>query len=551
MTQMSTPISGKRAHEAAEPEGVLDQLAATLLGAAGATSPPEEGALHASVDHEARYQAIVEQIPAVIFMAYLDRPVSQAFISPHIEKALGFSREEWLGDPVLWFRQIHPDDRERWNAEAAQMLLSGRPLHSAYRMTARDGRVVWLQCEALMVRRPDGLPWFIHGVAFDVTDLKEAEEAVAKQATLLELANDAIFVREMNGRVTYWNHGAEMMYGWSKLDAIGRNVRTLLRTEYSTPFEQIEAELSRTGRWEGELIQIARNGRRIVVNSRWALQQDEHGKPYAILEIGTDISRRKHAELELKRRAEELARSNDDLQQFAYVASHDLQEPLRMVSTFLEILDEEYKPQLDDTARQYIDYAVDGARRMRQLISDLLDYSRIGSGDRNAVPTNFESLLNDVRSNLAVTIQETAALITNDPLPVLTVVPSQILILFQNLVGNAIKFRSPSRRPIIHISARRGGAVWHFSVSDNGIGIKPEHRDNLFVIFRRLHHREEYPGTGIGLAVCKKIVERMDGRIWVESEVGEGSTFHFTVPAETNPEGAKFGHASTDALPTI
>lgn len=228
---------------------------------------------------------------------------------------------------------------------------------------------------------------------------------------------------------------------------------------------------------------------------------------------------------------DELSRSNAELRQFAYVASHDLQEPLRMVASFSQLLEKRYKDRLGQDANEFIGFVVDGANRMQRLINDLLSFSRVGTRGKPFQPTDFSSVLGQVLVNLGPLIEENEAIVTNDDLPVLMADETQILQLFQNLIGKAIKFRS-AERPVIHITARRERGEWIFFVHDNGIGISPEYYERIFVIFQRLHAREEYPGTGIGLAVCKRIVERHGGRIWVESEPGKGSKFFFTIPLQ-------------------
>ncbi len=235
------------------------------------------------------------------------------------------------------------------------------------------------------------------------------------------------------------------------------------------------------------------------------------------------------ANMDLTKNAQELKRSNAELEQFAYVASHDLQEPLRMVSSFTQLLAKRYKDKIDSDANDFISYAVEGANRMQRLINDLLNYSRIRSKGKTFEETSCSEILGQVRANLQVAIEESRALITNDFLPVVNADHVQMMQLFQNLVDNAIKF-SGELPPRIHISAEKKENEWLFSVCDNGIGIDPQFNERIFVIFQRLNDREKYPGTGIGLAVCKRIVERHGGRIWVESEPGTGTTFYFTIP---------------------
>jgi light-regulated signal transduction histidine kinase (bacteriophytochrome) len=249
----------------------------------------------------------------------------------------------------------------------------------------------------------------------------------------------------------------------------------------------------------------------------------------------TNVTARKQAEERLRGATEELARSNRDLEQFAYVASHDLQEPLRMVNGFLRLLAERCAAQLDDKAHEYIAYSLKGAERMSQLITDLLEYSRVDRKGRELQATDANALLTDALANLRASIAEAGAQVTRDALPTVQADATQLGQLFQNLIGNAIKFRDPERACRVHVAVQKDGARWVFSVRDNGIGIDSKQHARVFVIFQRLHTREEYPGTGIGLAICQRIVERHGGRIWVESQPGEGSTFFFTMPEGKMP----------------
>jgi signal transduction histidine kinase len=246
-------------------------------------------------------------------------------------------------------------------------------------------------------------------------------------------------------------------------------------------------------------------------------------------QLQREITERKRAEEMLEEQAQELARSNAELEQFAYVASHDLQEPLRMVTSHLQLLEQRYKGKLNANADEFIAYAVDGATRMQMTIEDLLAYSRVGMWDVDFEPTDCEAVLDRTLANLQVAIEESGAVVTHDPLPTVMADDLQLSQVFQNLIGNAIKFRD-EEPPRVHVSAQPEGDEWVFSVCDNGIGIDPEDADCIFEVFQRLHTWAEYPGTGIGLAICKKIVERHGGRIWVESQPGKGSTFYFTIP---------------------
>jgi signal transduction histidine kinase len=246
---------------------------------------------------------------------------------------------------------------------------------------------------------------------------------------------------------------------------------------------------------------------------------------------------RKHAEEELAKKVEELARSNRDLEQFAYVASHDLQEPLRMVAAYTQLLAERYRGKLDEQADKYIHYAVDGATRMQALIQDLLAFSQTGRQETELKPTDCNAAVDQALKNLQAAIQESGAVVKYERLPVVMANGAQLEQVFQNLIGNAIKFRG-AEAPVIHIGAEQKGAKWEISVADNGIGIAPEESGSIFEVFKRLHTRTEYPGNGIGLAICKKIIERHGGRISVSSQPNRGCTFKLTLPVnEPGPRG--------------
>ncbi len=377
---------------------------------------------------EQRYRTLVEEIPAVTFMAALDKStvaISELYVSPQIEMLLGFTQREWLDDPVLWYRQLHPDDRDRWHGEFARTCSTGEPFNSVYRFIARDGRVVWVHGHAKVVRDRDGRPLFLQGVAFDITERKQAEEAMA--------------------------------------------------------------QLNQT------------------LAQRVAAAVDE-----------------------AEQRAEELARSNEALDRFAYIASHDLREPLRTMMRYMQQLQKRSDKTLDETGREFVVKTITGARQMNQLISDLHTHSRIGRQGA-FVPVDCAVVLAEACGNLRAALDENRAVVTADPLPTINAVQAELLLLFQNLVQNAIKFRA-DLPPTIHVGARRDGESWLLSVRDNGIGIESLYLERIFGIGERLHGRK-IPGTGFGLANCRKIVEHHGGRIWVESQPDSGSTFLFTLPA--------------------
>ena len=366
---------------------------------------------------------------------------------------------------------------------------------------------------------------------------KRAEEELRENEERLQALMDAspvcISWSDLEGNIEYVNRKFRELFGYTIEDI--PTVAVWRRLAYPDPAYRETVPLLyailREAQKQGkevlltELTITCKDG-----STRYVEQMGSH-VANRIMVIYKDITERKRYEESLKEKTEELARSNRDLEQFAYVASHDLQEPLRMVTNYVQLLARRYKGKLDPDADDFINFAVDGAIRMWRLINDLLTYSRVGTQNKGLKSTDCETVLKHSLDNLKIAIEENEAVITHDSLPTVMGDHLQLGQLFQNLIGNAIKFRG-KESPRIHISASRNGREWTFSVRDNGIGIAPEYVERIFVIFQRLHNREEYPGTGIGLAVCKRIVERHGGRIWAESEKGKGTTFYFTLPRE-------------------
>ncbi|HJY80072.1 MAG TPA: ATP-binding protein, partial [Candidatus Binatia bacterium] len=256
--------------------------------------------------------------------------------------------------------------------------------------------------------------------------------------------------------------------------------------------------------------------------------RDARGTIIGASKIARDITPQKQLEGQLAQRAAELERLNAELEQFSYVVSHDLQEPLRTITSYVQLLARRYSGKLDVQAQEFMAFVVEGAQRMGQLITDLLAYARVDGTAREFTAVDCEALLGRVFGDLQLAVKDSAAEVTHDPLPTVQGDAGQLGLVFQNLIGNALKFRGAAP-PRIHVAARRDKTQWVFSVRDNGIGLDPQHAERIFQIFQRLHSRSEHPGTGIGLAICKKIVERHGGRIWVESQCGQGATFLFTI----------------------
>lgn len=380
-------------------------------------------------------------------------------------------------------------------------------------------------------------------VRHELAERRQAEGALRETRdyldNLLNYANAPIIVWAPGRTISRFNHAFERLTGHTAEEVVGRDLSVLF------PEPSREESLRQIARaasgeyWESVEVPILRKDGEVRV-ALWnsANIYGEDGVTLAAtIAQGVDITGRKRVEERLSQLVEELQRSNAELERFSYVASHDLQEPLRMVASYTQLLARRYRGRLDADADDFIGYAVDGATRMQQMINDLLAYSRVNTRGKPFEPTDTAVALRQALANLEVAVRESHAVVTHDSLPTVMADASQLLSLFQNLVGNAVKFRG-EEPPRIHVSAGRRadpaapkGAEWVFAVADNGAGIDPDYHERIFVVFQRLQTRQEHPaGTGIGLSICKRIVERHGGRMWVESEVGKGATFYFTIP---------------------
>jgi len=629
-------------------------------------------------ESERKWRTLFEALP--VGVSVLDKDRNVIYDNPALGKILGLSKNDLMAKKFVNRKYIYSDGKELSFDEipSNKAFNENKLVQEEIGVIKEDNSIIWTMVSATPLSFSD---WSVLIVTSDITARKNVEEDLKRHAALLDVSYEAIFSWNFEEGILSWNQGAETLYGYNKKESIGFNSHDLLKTEFPLEFNEFLEKLKKDKIWSGELIHTRKDGKKIIVESRLQLIEENSGKTIVIetnhditgrkkseiklketlenLEdmveertrelllandynrnlietsldplvtigpdgtitdvnlatekvtgymreelVGTDfayyftnpqdakegyqhvfkegtvkdypleiknkdgsltpvlynasvyndefgevigvfaaardITERKKAEKNLKeywesleeqvkQRTEELAKSNADLKQFAYVASHDLREPLRMITTFLQLLERRYKSQLDDDAREFIDFAVDGAKRLDKMIIDLLEYSRIANKEMMFSEVDFEEVMDQVNLNLNVIIYENNAEITHDYLPKNVMADeNQMIILFQNLIGNAIKYRS-NEKPKIHISAQKERNFFIFKVKDNGIGMDSKYLERIFTIFQRLHTHNEYEGSGIGLSIAQRIVHQHGGEIWVESEPGKGSTFFFTI----------------------
>jgi PAS domain S-box-containing protein len=485
-------------------------------------------------ESERRFSNMLDNVDLLSLM--LDREGRITYCNDYLLRLTGWARDEVIGRD--WFELFMPSTGDDMKA-AFSAVLADTPsaAHHENTILTRSGGKRLIRWNNTVLRSTEGVAIGTASIGDDITERKDAERHLAQMESryrgLLEAAPDAMVVVNEVGDIVLLNVQAETQFGYRRDELLGRKVKSIIPEGFA---ERIVADGLRSAedalaQQIGMGVELAgrrRDGSEFPIELMLSPLLSEEG--ILVTSAIRDITGRKAAEAQLLEKVEELNRSNGELAQFAAFVSHDLQEPLRMVASYVKLLSKRYKGKLDSDADEYIAFAAEGAARMHQLIHDLLLYSRVGTKGKELGDIESEKSLEQAIINLRGAIQESGALVTYDPLPPVRADERQLIQLFQNLVGNAIKYQSPGT-PKIHISAtRNSGKKWVFAVRDNGLGIDPQYFEKIFGMFQRLHKRDEFAGTGIGLAICKKIVERHGGNISVESQPGEGSTFRFALP---------------------
>ncbi len=459
-----------------------------------------------------------------------DVVTGHVYFSPRAETMLGYEPGELEPNVRAWENLIHPEDKVMTMA-ALDCHLSGMTKHysSEHRLCAKNGIWIWILDRGKVVERsPTGKPLRMVGTHTDITAQKELEAKLAESldrfARLSEMTTEGIVIHDKQ-KILDVNASFCRMFGYSPRELIGDGFSKLM-TE--SGLKEVSAHVV-AGSEDPYIAEMLRkDGSTFIAEIFWRNVVFD-GQPVRVASVRA-ITERQKADQELREVTEALRRSNADLEQFSYAISHDLQAPLRNVVNYLQLLERRYKEKLDKDAEEFIAFAVNGGKRMARMIHDLLDYSRVHTKGDEFKKVDLNDSFEEARLNLQAAIEESCANIIVANLPTVQGDAGQLMRLFQNLIGNAIKYRRPDVPPEVNVSVEHAGNEWRIAIADNGIGIDPSQRGRLFAVFQRLHNSDAYEGTGIGLAICKRIVERHNGRIWIESSESGGSVFIFTLP---------------------
>ena len=506
-------------------------VSATASPAFPTGNSSERGLVEALRESEERYQMLLDGIEGyAIFMMDVHGVILSW--NAGAERIKGYTSDQIIGHNFSCF--FPPEDIERGRPEEVLRIAAASGRYEAKGMRVRkDGSRFLASVTFTALRDTAGN---LRGFSEFSHDLSESKESGAKYRALLEAAPDAMVVVNQAGEIVLVNVQAENQFGYSRHQLVGQQVKDIIPEGFA---ERLIADGTRSAaealaQQIGTGIELSgrrKDGSKFPIEIMLSPLESTEG--ILVTAAIRDVTERNRSEEHLVKTVGELKRSNEELQQFAYVSSHDLQEPLRMVASYTQLLAKRYKGRLDSDADEFIAFAVDGCNRMQGLIQDLLAYSRAGTNGKAFCEVSAEDALRGALTNLRITIEQSGAVVSHDSLPAIETDETQLTQVFQNLVGNAIKYRS-AEVPRVRVSATKNGDnEWIFSVRDNGLGIAPQYFERIFVIFQRLHGRDEFEGTGIGLAICKKVLERLGGRIWVESQPGTGSTFYFALPGKS------------------
>jgi PAS domain S-box-containing protein len=584
--------------------GTLVNLANTFLPAMAGGFPslvaspptvPDDGSMEARARKaERRYQTLVEQIPVVTFMVSFENRKSEIYVSPHVEKLLGYTAKEWVEDPILWYQRLYPEDRVRWNTEFSRTIAFAEPFKGDYRFMAKDGRIVWIHGEVTVARDEEGKPSFLQGIGYEITELKLAEEILRRSSeeldqlvkartveitamnrslqneitlrerieedmrqSLKELADvksamdehAIVAITNPKGKITYANDKFCAISKYTRLELVGQDHRIINSGFHPKEFmAELWATITDGKVWKGEIQNRAKDGTLYWVDTTIVPFLGLDGKPAQYVAIRADITERKRAQERQNELLGELKEINEQLNQFAYVVSHDLKAPLRAISSLADWLVTDYGDKVGDAGREQFTMLLGRTKRMNALVDGILRYSRITRQHEEQVAVDVNQLLQEVVEMLS---PPPGMVVHISPaLPTVQCERTRLTQVFENLISNAVKYMGKPDGEI-YIGCENAGGQWKFHVRDTGPGIEERYYEKIFQIFQTLAARDERESTGIGLAIVKKNIELSGGRVWVESKPGEGSTFYFLIPksAATKAETAFLYRETTSGNP--
>jgi PAS domain S-box-containing protein len=564
-----------------------------LVGAPPETS--EEDSMEARAQKaEKRYQSLVEQIPVVTFVVSFGSRTSEIYVSPYVEKLLGYTAKEWIEDPILWYQRLYPEDRQRWNEEFSRTIALAQPFKGDYRFLAKDGRVVWIHGEVTVVRDVAGRPSFLQGIGYEITELKLAEEVMRRsreeldqlvkartveittvnksleseialrkrieenmRQSLKDLADvksaldehAIVAITDPKGKITYANDKFCAISKYSRAELIGRDHRIINSGFHPKEFmAELWNSINAGQVWKGEILNRAKDGTLYWVDTTIVPFLGLDGQPTQYVAIRADITERKRAQERQNELLGELKEINEQLNQFAYVVSHDLKAPLRAISSLADWLITDYGDKVGEAGREQFSMLLGRTKRMNALVDGILRYSRITRQHEEQAKVDVNQLLREVGEMLSPPPGIVLHIAPN--LPTVQCERTRLTQVFENLISNAIKYMGKPTGEI-NIGCEDDGLQWKFFVRDNGPGIEERYFEKIFQIFQTLAARDERESTGIGLAIVKKNVELSGGRVWVESKLGEGSVFSFLLPKSSDKTETSFFLRSNPSRPAV